>query len=96
MHSTSLPDQHASSPFHVTSPIPLEDIRSIRKDLADDPNIPKDVLLRAMADLSQFQVSVDEHKAKLEQDFTVRFETAQKAMLQEMQKHMSAFGNFRE
>ena len=85
LHSTSLPDHHASSPFHVTSPIPLEDIRSIRKDLADDPNIPKDVLLRAMADLSQFQVSVDEHKAKLEQDFTVRFETAQKAMLQEMQ-----------
>ena len=40
--------------------------------------------MRAMADLSQFQVSVHEHKAKLEQDFTVRFETAQKAMLQEM------------
>ena len=49
-----------------------------------------------MADLSQFQVSVDEHKAKLEQDFTVRFETAQKAMIQEMQKHMSAFDKFRE
>ena len=29
LHSTSLPDHHASSPFHVTSPIPLEDIRSI-------------------------------------------------------------------
>ena len=96
LHSTSLPDHHASSPFHVTSPIPLEDIRSIRKDLADDPNIPKDVLLRAMTDLSQFQVSVNEHKAKLEQDFTARFETAQKAMLQEMQKHMDAFDNFRE
>ena len=96
MYSTSFHDHHASSPFHVTSPIPLEDIRSIRKDLADDPNIPKDVLLRAMADLSQFQVSVNEHKAKLEQDFTVRFETGQKAMLQEMQKHMDAFDNFRE
>ena len=96
MHSTSLPDHHASSPFHATSPIPLEDIRSIRKDLANDPYIPKDVLLRAMADLSQFQVSVNEHKAKLEQEFTVRFETAQKAMLQEMQKHMDAFDNFRE
>ena len=58
--------------------------------------IPKDVLLRAMADLSRFQVSVNEHKAKLIQDFTVRFETAQKAMLQEMQKHMDAFDNFRE
>ena len=41
-----------------------------------------------MADLSQFQVSVNEHKAKLEQDFTVRFETAQ--------KDMDAFDNFRE
>ena len=49
-----------------------------------------------MADLSQFQVSVNDHKAKLEQDFTVTFETAQKAMLQEMQKHMSGFDNFRE
>ena len=29
VHSTSLPGHHASSPFHVTSPIPLEDIRSI-------------------------------------------------------------------
>ena len=58
MHNTSLPDHHASSPFHVTSPILLQDIRSIRKDLADDPNIPKDVLKRAMADLSQFQVTV--------------------------------------
>ena len=96
MHSTSLPDHHASSPFHVSSPIPLEDIRSIRKDLADDPNITKDVLLRAMADLSQFQVSVNDHKAKLEQDFTARFETAQKAMLQEMQKNMDALDNFRE
>ena len=96
MHSTSIPDHHASSPCHVTSPIPLEDIRSIRKDLADDPSIPKDVLLRAMADLSQFQVSLNEHKAKFEQDFTVRFETAQRAMLQEMQKHMDAFDNFRE
>ena len=96
LHSTSLPDHHASSPFHVTSPIPLENIRSIRRDLADDPNIPKDVLLRAMADLSQFQMSDNEHKAKLEQDFTVRFETAQKAVLQEMQKHMDAFDNFRE
>ena len=96
LHSTSLPDHHASSPFHVTSPIPLEDIRSVRKDLADDPNIPKDVLLRPMADLSQFQVSVNKHKDKLEQDFTVRFETAQKAMLQEMLKHMDAFDNFRE
>ena len=56
----------------------------------------KVVLLRAMADLSQFQVSVNEHKAKLEQDFTVRFEYAQEAMLQEMQKHMDAFDNFRE
>ena len=65
LHSISLPDHHASSPFQVTSPIPLEDIRSIRKDLADDPNIPKDVLMRAMTDLSQFQVSVNEHKAKL-------------------------------
>ena len=89
-------NHHASSPFHVTSPIPLEEIRSIRQDLAGDANIPKDVLLRAMADLSQFQVSVNEHKAKLEQDFTVRFETAQKAMLQEMQKHMDAFDNLRE
>ena len=96
LHSSSLPDHHASSSFHVTSPIPLKDIRSIRKDLADDPNIPKDVLLRAMADLSQFQVCVNEHKAKLEQDFTVRFETAQKTMLQEMQKHMDALDNFRE
>ena len=96
LYSTSLPDHHASSPFYVTSPIPLEDIRSIRKVSADDANIPKDVLLGAMADLSQFQVSVNEHKAKLEQDFTVRFETAQKAMLQEMQKHMDAFANFRE
>ena len=52
--------------------------------------------MRAMADLSQFQVSVNEHKAKLEQGFTVRFETAQKAMLQEMQKHMAAFDSFRE
>ena len=41
-------------------------------------------------------MSVNEHKAKLEQDITVRFETAQKAMLQEMQKHMDAFVNFRE
>ena len=82
--------------FMSLAPIPLEDIRSIRKDLADDPNIPKDVLLRAMADLSQFQVSVNEHKAKLEQDFIVRFETAQKAMLQEMQKLMDAFDNFKE
>ena len=52
--------------------------------------------MRAIVDLLQFQVSVNEHKAKLEQDFTVRFETAQKAMLQEMQKHMAAFDNFRE
>ena len=37
--------------------------------------MPKDVLLRAMAGLSQFQVRVNDHKAKLEQDFTVRFET---------------------
>ena len=64
--------------------------------MADDPNIPKDVLFRAMADLLQFQVSVNEHKAKLDQDFMVRFETVQKAMLQEMQKHMDAFDNFRE
>ena len=96
LHRTSLHDHHASSPVHVTSPIPLEDIRSIRKDLADDLNIPKDVLMKAMADLSQFQVSVIEHKAKHEQDFTVRIETAQKAMLQDMQKHMAAFDNFRE
>ena len=41
-------------------------------------------------------MSVNEHKAKLEQDFTVRFETVQKAMLQEMQKHMDAFDKFRE
>ena len=52
--------------------------------------------MRAMADISQFQVSVNEHKAELEQDFTARFETAQKAMLQEMQKHMAAFDNLRE
>ena len=52
--------------------------------------------MRAMADLSQFQVSVNEHKAKLKQDFTVRFATAQKAMLHEMQKDMAAFDNFRE
>ena len=35
-------------------------------------------------------------KLNLEQDFTVRFETAQKAMLQEMQKHLTAFDSFRE
>ena len=48
LHSTSLPDHHASSPFHVTSTILLEDIRPIRKDLADDPNIPKDCICRLL------------------------------------------------